>query len=470
MDNTAFDEKSIGELVPRLRGSVILPSNPEYDGARRVHNGMIDRRPAAIVRCVDPADVIATVNFARDRKRRLAVRCGGHNAAGLGVADDAVVADLAGLRGVRVDPESRTARVGGGCLLGEVDHATHAFGLGVTAGIISTTGVGGLTLGGGVGYLARKCGLTIDNLREVDMVLADGSFVTASERKNPDLFWAVRGGGGNFGIVTSFLFGLHPVSTVYAGPMLWRAENTVEMFTRYRELMAEHEKDDDFYGFFMVQGLPSAEPFPAELRGKTVCGVMWCHTGTPEQAEKALRPIRAARKPDLDWTGPLPYPAVQSMFDPFYPPGLQWYWKADFVGKLSNEAIEIHAKHGTKSPGPLCAMHMYPVDGAAARVGPAETAWSFREAKWVQVIVGIDPDPKSRDAITRWSKSYWEELHPHSLGGAYINMMMEEGEDRIRATYRGNYDRLASIKRKYDPANFFNVNQNIAPAGTARPS
>ena len=338
------------------------------------------------------------------------------------------------------------------------------------AGIISTTGVGGLTLGGGLGYLTRKCGLSIDNLREVDVVLADGRFVTASEGENPDLFWAVRGGGGNFGIVTSFLFALHPVSTVYAGPMLWRVEDTAEMFSRYREWMAEHEHDDDFYGFFLVQGLPPVEPFPAELRGKTVCGVMWCHTGTLEQAEKALKPIRAARKPALDWVGPMPYPAVQSMFDPFYPAGMQWYWNADFVGELSDEAIEIHARYAAKSPTILSAMHLYPVDGAAGRVPPTETAWSYREARWGQVVAGIDPDPKNLDAITTWSKSYWKELHPHSLGGAYINMMMEEGEDRIRATYRGNYDRLAAIKRKYDPANFFNVNQNIKPANAMKPA
>ena len=470
MITTALDEKITGGLAPKLRGSVILPSDPAYDSTRRVHNGMFDRRPAAIVRCVDVGDVIATVNFARDSGRRLAVRCGGHNAAGLGVADDAIVADLPGLRGVRVDPAKRTARVGGGCLLGEVDHATHAFGLAVTAGIISTTGVGGLTLGGGLGYLTRKCGLTIDNLREVDMVLADGRFVTASEGENPDLFWAVRGGGGNFGIVTSFLFAVHPVSTVYAGPMLWRVEDTVEMFSRYREWMAEHEHDHDFYGFFLVQGLPPVEPFPAELRGKTVCGVMWCHTGTLEQAEKALKPIRATRKPALDWVGPMSYPAVQSMFDPFYPAGMQWYWNADFVGELSDEAIEIHARYGAKNPTILSAMHLYPVDGAASRVPPTETAWSYREARWGQVIAGIDPDPKNREAITTWSKSYWKELHPHSLGGAYINMMMEEGEDRIRATYRGNYDRLAAIKRKYDPANFFNVNQNIKPANAVKPA
>jgi hypothetical protein len=219
-----------------------------------------------------------------------------------------------------------------------------------------------------------------------------------------------------------------------------------------------------------VQGVPPADPFPEELRGKTVCGVMWCHTGTPKQAEKALKPIRAARKPALDWAGPMPYSAVQSMFDAFYPPGMHWYWKADYVGTLNEKSIAIHAKHGTKTPSVLSAMHLYPVDGTAGRVGPTETAWSYREARWVQVIVGIDTDPKNRDAITGWAKSYWEALHPHSLGGGYINMMMEEGEDRIRATYRGNYDRLVSIKMKYDPANFFNVNQNIMPAATARPA
>jgi len=464
MDST-LKERIAGTLAPTLRGPVVLPPDPDFDDARRVYNGMIDRRPAAIVRCADVTDVMATVNFARENSERLAVRGGGHNAAGLGVADDAIVADLGRLRGVHVNPDAATARVSGGCTLGDLDHATHAFGLAVTGGIVSTTGVGGLTLGGGLGYLARKCGLTIDNLLEVDMVLADGRFVTANEKENADLFWAVRGGGGNFGVATSFVFRLHPVSTVYAGPTLWRVEDTVEMLAAYRGWMEEHDADTDFYGFFLVQRLPAAEPFPPELRGKTVCGVMWCMTGTIEQAENALKPVRAARKPILDWAGPMPYPALQSMFDPFYPAGMQWYWKADFVGELSDKAIEINAEYGKDSPGTLSSTHLYPVDGVASRVGPTETAWGYRDAKWAQVIVGVDPHPKNRDAITRWSKSYWEALHPHSLGGAYINFMMEEGQERIQATYRGNYDRLAAVKRKYDPRNFFNANQNIKPAG-----
>ena len=468
MSPNALRECQMNELTAKLRGSVVLPSDVDYEEARQVHNGMIDRRPAAIVRCMDVGDVMATVNFARDCGQRLAVRCGGHNGAGLGVADDAIVADLRGLRGVRVDPERRTARVGGGCLLGEVDHATHAFGLAVTSGIISTTGVGGLTLGGGLGYLARKCGLAIDNLREVDLVLADGSFVTASDRQNQDLFWAVRGGGGNFGVATSFLFDLHPVSTVYAGPMLWRLEDTQEMLAKYREWMAEHQDDHDFYGFFLIQGLHPVAPFPQELKGKRVCGVLWCHTGTVEQAEKALEPIRAWKKPALDWVAPMEYPALQTMFDSACPPGMQWYWKADFVGELTDEAIGIHARYGRQSPTVLSLMHLYPVDGAASQVGSNETAWSYREAKWIEVIAGRDLDPANRDAITDWSQSYWEELHPHSLGGAYINMMMEEGEDRVRATYRDNYERLADIKAAYDPDNLFRVNQNIKPARAGR--
>ena len=469
MSPNALSECQMNELTAKLRGSVVLPSDVDYEEARQVHNGMIDRRPAAIVRCMDVGDVMATVNFARDCGQRLAVRGGGHNGAGLGVADDAIVADLRGLRGVRVDPERRTARVGGGCLLGEVDHATGAFGLAAPFGIISTTGVGGLTLGGGSGYLTRKYGLSIDNLREVDLVLADGSFVTASERQNQDLFWAVRGGGGNFGVVTSFLFDLHPVSTVYAGPMLWRLEDTAEMLTKYREWMAEHEDDHDFYGFFLMQGFPLEDHFPEELQGKTVCGVLWCHTGTLDQAEKALEPIRAYKKPALDWVAPMSYLTLQSMAGAGLPRGLQWYFKADFVGELTDDAIEIHAKYGKKSPSVWSVMHLYPVDGAAGQVGPSETAWSYREAKWSAVYAGVDPNPGYRDAITNWSRSYWQELHPYSLGGGYINMMMDEGEDCIRSTYRDNYERLADVKATYDPDNLFNVNQNIKPARATRP-
>jgi FAD/FMN-containing dehydrogenase len=363
---------------------------------------------------------------------------------------------------VRVDPRHRTARVAGGATWGDVDHATHAFGMATPSGVISTTGVGGLTLGGGIGHLTRKCGLSIDNLMEVDMVLADGSFVTASADENADLFWAVRGGGGNFGVVTSFLFRLHPVDTVYAGPMLWEPERAAEVLRWYREFLPS--APDDLSGWFAFLGVPPGPPFPEELQGRTMCGIVWTYTGPLDQAEETFAPIRARfGPPALDWVGPIPQPALQGMFDPIYPPGDQWYWKADFFNELSDEAIAQHVAHGTALPTGKSTMHLYPVDGAASRVANDATAWSYRDAHWAEVIVGVSPDPADAAAITAWARNYWEALHPYSAGGAYVNFMMEEGTERVQATYRGNYDRLAAVKAKYDPTNLFRVNQNIAP-------
>jgi FAD/FMN-containing dehydrogenase len=357
---------------------------------------------------------------------------------------------------------ARTARVAGGSLLGEVDHATHAFGLATPSGIISTTGAGGITLGGGIGHLTRRCALAIDNLVEADMVLADGSFVTASEQQHPDLFWAIRGGGGNFGIVTSFLFRLHPIDTVYAGPMLWHTDQAAAVLRWYRDFLPA--APDDLNGFFAFLGVPPGPPFPAELHGKTMCGVVWTYTGPLDQAEATFAPIRSKfGPPALDWVGPIPHPALQSMFDGIYPPGDQWYWKADFVNELSDEAIAVHIEHGTHLPTGKSTMHLYPIDGAAGRVSNDATAWAYRGAKWSEVIVGVSPDPADKDKITAWARRYWDALHPYSAGGAYINFMMDEGDERIRATYRGHYDRLAAIKQRYDPTNFFRVNQNIAP-------
>jgi FAD/FMN-containing dehydrogenase len=457
-----IDDATIQTFASSLRGTLIQPSDPTYDTARKVYNGMIDRRPALIAHCANAGDVIATVTFAREQDLLVAIRGGGHNGPGLGVCDDGLVIDLAPMNGVRVDPTARTVRVEGGATWGDVDHATHAFGLATPSGIISTTGVGGLTLGGGVGHLTRKCGLTIDNLLEVDMVLADGSFVTASAEQHPDLFWAVRGGGGNFGVVTSFVFRLHPIDTVYAGPMLWHTDKAGEVLRWYRDFLPA--APDDLNGWFAFLGVPPGPPFPEELWGKTMCGVVWCFTGDMDRADETFAPIRAqCGPPALDWVGPLPHPALQGMFDPIYPPGDQWYWKADFVNELSDEAIARHVEYGTALPTGKSTMHLYPIDGAASRVAKDATTWSYRDAKWASVIVGVSPDPADNERMTAWARQYWEALHPHSAGGAYINMMMDEGEDRIRATYGGNYDRLAAVKTQYDPTNLFRVNQNIAP-------
>ncbi|MFC2173226.1 FAD-binding oxidoreductase [Acidobacteriota bacterium] len=443
-----------------LKGDVIQPNDASYEEARSVYNGMIDKRPQLIAQCADVADVFTAVNFGRENNLLVAVRGGGHNAGGLGICDDGLVIDLSRLRGVRVDPSAKTVRVEGGCRWGDVDHAAHPFGMAVPAGVISTTGVGGLTLGGGLGHLTRKYGLTIDNLLEADMVLADGTFVKASAKENEDLFWAIRGGGGNFGVVTSFLFKAHSVREVYAGPMFWAPERTTEIMQWYRDFIVQ--APEDLNGFFAFLAVPAVEIFPEELHGKTMCAVVWCYTGPMDKAEKAFESIRALN-PAAEHVGAMPYPVMQSMFDAFYPPGHQWYWKADFVNELSDEAIARHAEHGTKLPTVQSTMHLYPINGAAHRVGKNDTPWAYRDANWAEVIVGVDPDPANRDKLVNWARDYWDALHPYSAGGAYINFMMEEGEDRIKATYGDNYDRLVAIKNKYDPSNFFRVNQNIKP-------
>jgi FAD/FMN-containing dehydrogenase len=427
---------------------------------------MIDRKPRLIARCADVADVMAAVRFGQETGLRVSVRSGGHNAGGLGVCDDGLVIDLSRIRYVHVDPPSRTMRVGGGCTWGDLDHAGHAFGLAVPSGMISTTGVGGLTLGGGLGHLTRRYGLTIDNLLAADLVLADGSFAVASAKENSDLFWALRGGGGNFGVVTSFLFQAHPVHTVSAGPMLWEMDQAADLLKWYCEFLPR--APEDVSGFFAFLVVPPAPPFPEHLHLRKMCGIVWCCTGPADQAAKAFEAARRYRRPALDLVGPMPFPGLQSMFDPLYPAGLQWYWRADFFNELSDQAIDAHVQHGARVPTMHSTMHLYPIDGAAHRVGKDDTAWSYRDAVWSEVIVGVDPDPANRELITAWTKNYWDAVHPYSAGGAYVNFMMEEGEDRIRATYRDNYDRLAAVKAKYDPGNFFRVNQNIKPLQDAR--
>src|SRR5215469_2966696 len=422
---------------------------------------MIDRRPEAIVRCADVADVMTAVNFARERDLLVAVRGGGHNGAGFGVCDNGVVIDLSTMRKVLVDPVRKTIRAEAVCTQADVNHAAHDFGLAVPLGVISTTGIAGLTLGGGTGYLTRKYGLTLDNLLEANLVLANGECVTASASENPDLFWAIRGGGGNFGIVTSFLFRGCPVDQVFAGPMIWEMEHAREVMQWYREISLA--LPEDLYGFFAFLKVFPAPPLPEELHHKTMCGVVWAYCGPMDKVEEAFRPVRKFRAPRFELTGPMPYTALQSMFDALYPPGMQWYWKGDFLGEVPDEAIEEHLKFGEQLPTLHSTMHFYPVDGAASRVDRHETAFSYRDAKWSMVIVGIDPEPANAEKVTAWAKDYWAAVHPYSLGGAYVNVMMDEGVDRIKATYRDNYDRLIEIKRKYDPENFCHVNQNIRP-------
>src|SRR5205807_4762751 len=456
-----LNENAVADFKANLRGRLIEPGDKDYDEARKVYNGMIDKKPRLIARCADVADVINSVNFARENDLLVAIRGGGHNAGGLGICDDGLVVDLSPIKYTRVDPSARTVTVGGGCTWGDVDHATHAFGMATPSGIISTTGVGGLTLGGGVGHLTRKCGLSIDNLLSADVVLANGTFVKANADENSDLFWALRGGGGNFGVVTAFTFKLHLIDMIHGGPMLYELSETADVMKWYRELIPA--APDDLNGFFAFLTVPPAPPFPEHLHMKKMCGIVWAYTGPQEKAEEIFKPIRDFKKPALDFVSPLPQPALQSMFDALYPPGFQWYWRADFVNEISDEAIALHVKHGSELPTLFSTMHLYPINGAAGRVGKEDTAFSYRDATWGEVIVGVDPDPANAARITDWTKAYWEALHPYSAGGAYVNMMMDEGVDRIKASYRDNYERLVAIKNRYDPTNLFHVNQNIRP-------
>jgi FAD/FMN-containing dehydrogenase len=458
-----LNENSVKEFKSNLRGSVIEPGDKGYDDARKVYNGMIHKRPRLMARCADVADVIQAVNFARDGDLLLAIRSGGHNAGGLGICDDGLVIDLAPMKYTRVDPAARAVTVGGGCTWGDVDHATHVFGLATPSGIISTTGVGGLTLGGGIGHLTRKCGLTIDNLISADVVLANGNFVKANADENPDLFWALRGGGGNFGVVTSFTFRLHPVDTIYGGPILYELSEAADVMKWYRDLIPA--APDDLGGFFAFLTVPPAPPFPEHLHMKKMCGVVWAYVGSQTKAEETFKPIRAFKKAALDFVGPLPQPALQTMFDALYPPGLQWYWRADFVNEINDDAIAQHIRFGEVLPTMHSTMHLYPINGAASRVGKSDTAWNYRDATWAQVMVGVDPDPANNEETIAWTKSYYDALHPYSAGGAYVNFLMgDEGAGRVKATYGDNYERLVAIKDKYDPDNLFQVNQNIKPS------
>ena len=444
-------------------GRLIGPDDSDYDEARSLFNAMFDKRPALIARCANAGDVAKAVAFARAHGLPIAIRGGGHNGAGLGSVDDGVVIDLSLMRDVEVDRDARTVRVGGGCTWGEVDAATNEHGLATPSGIISTTGVGGLTLGGGLGHLTRKCGLAIDNLLGAEVVLANGEQVRANADENPDLYWALRGGGGNFGVVTSFLFRLHDVDTVIAGPTFWPVESGAEVLRAYRDFLPNAPRE--LNGFFLFGSVPPGPPFPEELHLRPVCGVVWCYAGADEEAAAAaMAPLLdALPEPLLHGPAPMPHPAIQGAFDGVYPAGDQWYWRADFVNDIPDEAVEVHAKFGAEMPTWKCTMHLYPIDGAAHDVGSADTAWSYRDATYGAVFAGVDPDPANVDAIRRWSVDYQEALHPYSAGGAYVNMMMDEGQERVRASYGDNYDRLAEIKAKYDPDNTFRVNQNIQP-------
>jgi len=461
MARTKISPAAIELLQSKLRGELVQPGESGYEEARKVYNALHDRFPAVIVQPADTADVVAAVSFARDQGLDLSIKSGAHNVAGFGTNDGGVIIDMSGMNSVSVDPANRVAQIGGGATWGDVDHATHVFGLATPGGILSTTGVAGLTLGGGFGYLTRRYGLCCDNVISAEVVTANGQIVTTSETENADLFWALRGGGGNFGVVTRFEFKLHPVSMVYGGPIFFPAEASARVLRLFRDFIAT--APIEFSGFLGYHEAPPAPFVPEALHGHKACAIVVCYTGPMEDAEAAIRPIREAGPVALDLCGPIPYPALNSMFDALLPHGLNHYWKADFVRELSDEAIDIQARFGPEVPNFLSLMHLYPLDGAVQQVDKNATAFTYRDVEFTHIIAGIDMDAANMSARTAWVRDYWAALHPHSAGGAYINFLMDEGQDRIKTTYLENYPRLVETKRHWDPENLFHMNQNIRP-------
>jgi FAD/FMN-containing dehydrogenase len=451
----------LDDLRALVRGSVIGPDDDGYEEARVVYNAMIDRRPAAVVRAANAGDVMAGVDFACENGLDLAVRGGGHSVPGFGTCDGGVVIDLSGMRGVRVDPASSTARAEGGATWGDFNAATYPFGLATTGGIISTTGVAGLTLGGGIGYLTRGFGLSLDNLVSADVVTADGRFQTASERENADLFWALRGGGGNYGVVTSLEFRLHPVKDIYGGPMFFELSEVANVLEFFRSYIADAPEEMGAFPAFQIA--PPLPFIPEDRHGDTFIAMVACWAGPLEQGESALKPFHDVAPVVAEFVGPMPYPALNSAFDALVPPGLQHYWKASFVKELTDGAIAAHGQHGPDIPVVNSTMHIYPINGAAHRVASDATAFAYRDANFATVIAGMWPDPSQNEANTKWVRDYYDAIAPHSEAGGYVNFMAGDDQDRIKANYKGNYDRLVEIKRKFDPDNLFHLNQNISP-------
>ena len=452
---------TLEELRARVHGQTIAEGDAAYDSARRVYNGMIDRRPRVVVRCADAADVMACVDFGREHGLDVSVRGGAHSVPGFGTNDDGVVIDLSAMTATRVDPAARTVRAEGGCTWGAFNHATYPFGLATTGGIIASTGIGGLTLGGGIGYLARAYGLSCDNLISADVVTADGQFVVASTSEHDDLFWALRGGGGNFGVVTSFEYRLHPVKDILAGLFFFPVEHARDVLAFYRDFI---ETAPEELGMFPAFQIAPPLPFIAERdHGRTFCILVCCWAGAPGQGEQVLAPIRKVAPIAAEMVTPMPYPALNGMFDPLLPAGLQHYWKADFATELTDDAITAHLEYGPKVPAVSATMHIYPINGACNRVPPDATAFAYRDAKFATVIAGMWPDPGDNEKNIKWVKDYYQAVHPHSLPGGYVNFMAGDDQDRIRDNYKGNYDRLVTIKRQYDPGNLFHLNQNIKP-------
>lgn len=454
---------TIDDLREQVRGDVVTQGDAGYDDARTVYNAMVNKRPLVVVRPQGTDDVTAAVGFARDSELDLSIRGGGHSVPGFGTNDDGVVIDLSSMRGVRVDPKTKTARAEGGATWGDFNDATHEFGLATTGGIISTTGVGGLTLGGGIGYLARGFGLSCDNLISADVVTADGALLTASDKQNEDLFWALRGGGGNFGVVTSLEFRLHPVKDIYGGPMFFELEYAADIIKFFGEFIAN--APEPLGGFPAFQIAPPLPFIPEDRHGDTFCAVVACWAGPIEEGEGAIKPLREVAPVVAEHVGPMPYPELNSAFDGLVPPGLQHYWKANFVRELTDDVIQAHIEHGATMPTVNSTVHIYPINGACHRVGPDETAFGHRDASFAPVIAGVWPDAADNDKNIKWVRDYYEATAPYSEPGGYVNFAADDDQGRVSANYGANYRKLVEVKQKYDPGNLFHMNQNIDPEG-----
>ena len=457
-----LDATALTELEASFRGDLVRPETASYEEHRRLWNGSIDRRPALIARCTGVADVIAAVQFGRQTGLPVAVRGGGHSFPGLSTVDDGLLIDLRPMNGIRVDPDGRTVRAQAGVLLGELDRETQPFGLAVPAGIVTSTGLAGLTLGGGIGWLQRKLGLTIDNLLSVDLVTAEGEYVKASADENADLFWGVRGGGGNFGIVTSFEFRLHQVGpVVLAGPVFWPMEDSPQVLRFYRDWIAD--APDELMTIVIHRKAPPLPFVPEELHGKLVVGVICCYAGPIEEGEKVVRPLKEFGSPVLDLCVPKPFLAHQSMFDASFPKGWWYYFRACDVAELTDDVIDITVDNALRIESPLTAFPIWQMGGAVSWVGDDETAFHGRSAGFT---FNINAATASEDGFHRerdWVRGFWSELEPYQTT-VYTNFLMDEGEERVRQAYGpAKYERLKALKRRYDPDNFFRINQNIRP-------
>jgi FAD/FMN-containing dehydrogenase len=464
-EEAILPEDAVESLKVQIHGDVLLPSDDDYDQARKIWNGMIDKRPALIVRCTGPADVIDAVKFARTHNILVSVRGGGHNVAGKALVDDGMVIDLSKMRGIHVDPKSRTVRAQAGATLGDLDRETQVFGLSVPSGIVTTTGIAGLTLGGGFGYLARKYGLSIDNLISVDMVTAEGEFLTASKTEHEDLFWGLRGGGGNFGIVTSFEYKLQSIGPIVLGGMLLHPMEDASEFLRfYRDFIAD--APDELAVVPVLRLAPPAPFLPEEVHGKPVVGVIVLYAGSIEKGEKLIAPLRQYGTPLVDGIGPKPFRVLQSLLDTSARPGLNYYVKSEFLPPLSDDVIDTLVEHASKITSPQSVVAGFHLGGAVSRIEEDATAYSHRDASYSLILNTAWTDPNESEKHIQWTREFWKALQPFSSGGAYVNFQSrDEGEDRVKATYgTTKFERLSKLKQKYDPLNFFRLNQNIRPA------